>query len=328
MLAMFLDTREKLTTKGAASYLNVAEVTIHKYVKDGLLEPVFKNWKNDGTKLFFLEDVQKLEGKLKRPGGMTISEIAKRLGISNSHILKHIKSGKLVAKKHIYKGKETYFIESEIAEEFIKNIQITSRNKKQYSIQIDGTEYFLYQKLSHSYDDSKAARIIDVQYGKVITNQEEVISLQEAIEQGYEMTSTIRKGKYISTKGSVRFEFMKPRMNDSMLFVIIDWFYTHITPSNMNINIVDNVVIVSVKPSTLLVDTMYFQEEIQYLNKHLIEGSLSIREDKVILRSDWDSIKFYLREHEKEKLQQLAKEQSISLEQLCENLIRKSLNNI
>lgn len=39
-----LDTREKLTTKAAASYLNVAEVTIHKYVKDGLLEPAYKNW--------------------------------------------------------------------------------------------------------------------------------------------------------------------------------------------------------------------------------------------------------------------------------------------
>lgn len=92
---MFLDTREKLTTKAAASYLNVAEVTIHKYVKDGLLEPAYKNWQDDGTKLFFLEDIQKMAEELKRPEGMTISEIANRLDISNSHILKSIKNGKL-----------------------------------------------------------------------------------------------------------------------------------------------------------------------------------------------------------------------------------------
>lgn len=322
---MFIDKREKLTTKSAAEFLNVADVTIHKYVKDGLLEPVYKNWKDDGTKLFFLEDIQKLAVELKRPDGLSISEIAKRLDVSNSYILQNIKRGKLIAEKHVYRGKQTYFIEPEIAEQFIKNIQL---GKKHNPIELNGTEYFLYQKLYNMHDDSMIAFVIDIQNRRVLTNNDELLTLEEAIEKGYKISHRIKKGSYFTNKGTLKFEFMKPSMYESMFFDIVNWFYVHLTPSNMNINVIDNVVIVSVKAATIPVDTMYFQKEIQYLKKHLIEGNLNIRENKVLLCSDWASVKFYLREHEKEKLRKLAKEQSISLEHLCQNLIRKSLDNI
>lgn len=68
--------KEMVTTKEAATILNVKPSTIHKYVREGKIKPVYEeNWQIDATKLFYLEDVERLKNKNKKPG-ITTGEAA------------------------------------------------------------------------------------------------------------------------------------------------------------------------------------------------------------------------------------------------------------
>ncbi|GAB6499044.1 helix-turn-helix domain-containing protein [Bacillus cereus] len=321
---MHFDTREKMTTKAAAEFLNIAESTIHKYVREGILKPVYDDWQNDGTRLFYTDDIEKLSEELKRPPGITVQELAKRLKVSASQIKKHITTGHLYATKQLYKGKETYFINEDDITNFLEKTELKTKDKKKYSLLIDEQEYFLYQLLENK-KTGVQARVVDIIKGKILTDKDEFLSLQDAILEGFAPTSIIMKGKYASNKGSVQFKFPKPISFGSIIYVILDWLYLYVTPSNMNMYILDDKLIVSIKPSTIPINTVDNQEEINFLTKHINEGSINIREDKIILRSNFDSIKFYLKKDEKQLLKQIASEHGLTLEQLCENMIREKL---
>ncbi|MGR9635438.1 helix-turn-helix domain-containing protein [Bacillus cereus] len=71
--------KEKKNTKEAAKQLNIAESTLHKYVKDGLIKPVYDDWKQDGSRLFYVDDIERLAESIKKPKGITISELAKKV---------------------------------------------------------------------------------------------------------------------------------------------------------------------------------------------------------------------------------------------------------
>ena len=41
------------------------------------------------------------------------------------------------------------------------------------------------------------------------------------------------------------------------------------------------------------------------MKKFITEGSINVRDEKIILSSEWDGISFYLRHFEKEKLKRM-----------------------
>lgn len=323
---MFLDTRDKLSTKEAAAFLNIAIPTVHKYVKDKWIKPAYEDWQQDGTMLFYIDDLKNLRELIKKPKGYTVSELAKELGTTSSRVLQSIYNGRLKAEKHIYRGKETYFINHTDAEVYLKDNNLKVKEQKNYSIVINNAEYYLYQQLIQSKTNRKA-RVVEIVDGKVLTEDNDYITIQDALNKGYVVDGAIKRGKIISAKGHVKLEFSIPKKIDSTFFNIIDWIYQYITPSNMNISISNDKVVIKIKPASIPIDSMKYKKEIKFLIGHIIEGKIIIQDNKLILKSDWESVTFYLHDNEKKQLKNLAKQKSTTLEELCRAILLENLKN-
>lgn len=322
---MQFDKREKLNTKQAAKQLNIAESTLHKYVKDGLIKPVYDDWKQDGSRLFYVDDIERLGEAIKIPKGITISELAKKIGKTKTYIQKQIKLGDLSAEKIVYRGKQTFLIDSAEAKKFIEKVSVGSSSR--HFINIDGKDYFLYQLLENRVTNN-TARIIDIEIGKVLTDCNEVKDLEAILNEGYYPKVYIEKGRGFTTKKVVTFTFPFPQNFDDKIYNIIDWLYAHINGSNITINIKEEKILFTIKPIIISTKINNCQEEINFMKKFITEGSISVRDEKIILSSEWDGISFYLRHFEKENLKKNARKKGISMEQLCEDLIRECLSKM
>ncbi|PGQ03352.1 helix-turn-helix domain-containing protein, partial [Bacillus cereus] len=103
-------TKPTVTTKEAADLLGVTVQTILKKEKDGLIECVYKdNWKQFGSKIFYLEDIERLKNK-NEVKGLSTKEVAEILNVAPSTIFTYIKSGKLPASRIEKRGKQVYVI--------------------------------------------------------------------------------------------------------------------------------------------------------------------------------------------------------------------------
>ncbi|PFT46230.1 helix-turn-helix domain-containing protein [Bacillus cereus] len=322
---MQFDKREKLNTKEAAKQLNIAESTLHKYVKDELIKPVYDDWKQDGSRLFYVDDIERLAESIKKPKGITISELAKKIGKTKTYIQKHIKLGNLSAEKIVYRGKKTFLIDSAEAKKFIE--KVNAGNSSRHFINIDGKDYFLYQLLVNRVTNN-TARIIDIEIGKVLTDCNEVKELETILNEGYYPKVYIEKGRGFTTKKVVTFTFPLPQNFDDTFYNVIDWLYANINGSNITINIKEEKILVTIKPITISTQIYNCQQEINFLKKFISEGNISIRDEKIILTSEWDGVTFNLRHFEKEQLKKRARKKGISMEQLCEDLIRESLSKM
>ncbi|MGM2306275.1 helix-turn-helix domain-containing protein [Bacillus paranthracis] len=322
---MQFDKREKLNTKQAAKQLNIAESTLHKYVKDGLIKPVYDDWKQDGSRLFYVDDIERLAEAIKIPKGITISELATKIGKTKTYIQKQIKLGDLSAEKIVYRGKQTFLIDSAEAKKFIEKVSVGSSSR--HFINIDGKDYFLYQLLENRVTNN-TARIIDIEIGKVLTDCNEVKDLEAILNEGYYPKVYIEKGRGFTTKKVVTFTFPFPQNFDDKIYNIIDWLYAHINGSNITINIKEEKILFTIKPIIISTKINNCQEEINFMKKFITEGSISVRDEKIILSSEWDGISFYLRHFEKENLKKNARKKGISMEQLCEDLIRECLSKM
>ncbi|PGD68769.1 excisionase, partial [Bacillus toyonensis] len=106
-------TKPTVTTKEAADLLGVTVQTILKKEKDGLIECVYKdNWKQFGSKIFYLEDIEHLKN-IEEVEGYSTKEAAEILNVAPSTVFTYIKSGKLPASKIEKRGKEVYIIDKD-----------------------------------------------------------------------------------------------------------------------------------------------------------------------------------------------------------------------
>lgn len=111
-------TKPTVTTKEAADLLGVTVQTILKKEKDGLIECVYKNnWKQFGSKIFYLEDIERLKNN-EEVKGLSTKEAAEILNVAPSTIFTYIKSGKLPASRIEKRGKQVYVISKEDLDTF------------------------------------------------------------------------------------------------------------------------------------------------------------------------------------------------------------------
>ncbi|TJZ99980.1 helix-turn-helix domain-containing protein, partial [Bacillus thuringiensis] len=112
-------TKPTVTTKEAAELLGVTVQTILKKEKDGLIECVYKNnWKQFGSKIFYLEDIERLKNK-NEVKGLSTKAVAEILNVAPSTIFTYIKSGNLPATMVEKRGKQVYLIDEEELEIFM-----------------------------------------------------------------------------------------------------------------------------------------------------------------------------------------------------------------
>lgn len=321
---LLFDDRPRVTTKGAAKLLGVTEATIYRYEKEGKLSSIYKdNWYKDGTKVFFKEDVEKLLEEMKKPG-LTIQQVAKRVGVSHSTVSKWIQTGVLPAEKKEYKGKETYFIQEEdvqILTEMLPSI-LRKYEKRQIVCKVDGKEVYLYQSFQHK-ETKEYARVIAMngQKGKVVTENEEVFPLEELFSRGFEPTYIMEEKRHSTKRGQARFVFKKPHLLQATAYKLIEWMYIYGGAANLKIDEKDQMIHVEVKPVVLEVEPMENQMEVEYLAKHLQEGEISVRNNGVHIESGLEAVSFHVEKELKNQMKEAAQKEGIGLEEWVKRVI-------
>ncbi|MED2935155.1 helix-turn-helix domain-containing protein, partial [Bacillus wiedmannii] len=229
-------TKPTVTTKEAAKLMGVTIQTILKKEKEGVIECLYKdNWKQFGSKIFYLEAIEQLMNKEERKG-LSTKEAAELLNVAPSTIFTYIKSGKLPATMVEKRGKQVYSIDEEDLEIFLLDYEkTTTKERKTFITKIQDTEIYLYQLLTHQ-DTGEIARVIEVNGadGKVITEEEEIFSLSDYKERGYSMEH-FEKHTVITKRGYVSFAFKKPQLFHSITYNLINLFYKELGVTNMRL---------------------------------------------------------------------------------------------
>ncbi|WP_449598946.1 helix-turn-helix domain-containing protein, partial [Niallia sp. Marseille-Q9988] len=199
--------KKQITTKEAAELLGVAENTVLSYSRQGILTAVNeKSWQIDNTKYFYIDDVEEVKDKLKKPG-LSTGEVATQLGVSTVTVFNYIKDGKLTAEKEVYRGRELYFIKQTELERFQKNYKnVRSRNNKEFYSKPNKQGWF--QLFIHERSE---------EHGRLMVGDDEVYFLLTAsgnkipytkIEQyGFKPVYLIERGSIISKRKFAKFEF-------------------------------------------------------------------------------------------------------------------------
>lgn len=127
-------TKPTVTTKEAAGLLGVTVQTILQKEKDGLIECVYKdNWKQFGSKIFYLEDIERIKN-IEEVEGYSTKEAAEILNVATSTVFTYIKSGKLPASKIEKRGKEVYIIDKDDLETFQLTYEKLHQKSEKHSL--------------------------------------------------------------------------------------------------------------------------------------------------------------------------------------------------
>jgi hypothetical protein len=316
---MTAEKQPMINTKDAAELLGVKTSTIHRYVKDGKLEPVYKeNWQIDGTKYFYLDDVKKL---IELKPGITTGEAAKILSLHPTTITQYINRGLLKTEKKLYKGRELHFINSEELERFKESYE-TKKKWEQKEFFDKDSGYGWFQLLMKVEGEKEVGRIVfnaeDEPF--LLTNMDRKINLEDIKKEGFIPLYPLSEADYIHKKGYVKFSFPYTDQISNEVYEAIDVFYRFIGPKNMKMTVHKHTILVEVKP--FLIPLEYSQPISELISNNLMEGKLIQRHDGIYIDSDLETITFSL----PSKLKKAIKEDSEKLNLTMEEHVLEIIN--
>ncbi|HDR8111830.1 TPA: helix-turn-helix domain-containing protein [Bacillus cereus] len=321
-------TKPTVTTKDAAGLLGVTVQTILQKEKDGLIECVYKdNWKQFGSKIFYLEDIERLKN-IEEVEGYSTKEAAEILNVAPSTVFTYIKSGKLPASKIEKRGKEVYIIDKDDLETFqLTYEKTTSKERKTFITKIQEEEIYLYQLLTHQHT-GKTARVIEINGadGKILTEDEEISPLSTYKERDYAF-EPFHKQAVITKRGYLSFSFKKPQLFHSITYNLINVFYRELGVTNMRLNISSDTIKLEIKPFVLHVDPLQFQEEIKYLHSHMKSGTILPHVEGIYFKSNVEPLTFHVDHQFKQKVVQMAAEAGMGQEEFLSQVVKSYITN-
>ncbi|MBE5107480.1 helix-turn-helix domain-containing protein [Bacillus thuringiensis] len=322
-------TKPTVTTKEAADLLGVTVQTILKKEKDGLIECVYKdNWKQFGSKIFYLEDIESLKNK-NEVKGLSTKEVAEILNVAPSTIFTYIKSGKLPATMVEKRGKQVYLIDEEELEIFMLDYEKTkTKERKTFITKIQDEDICLYQLLKHLHT-GKTARVIEINGtdGKVLTEDEEIFPLSTYKEHNYSF-EPFQKQAVITKRGYLSFSFKKPQLFNSITYNLINLFYKELGVTNMRLNITSDSIKLEIKPFVLQVDPLQFQEEIKYLHSHMKSGTILPHVEGIYFKSNVEPLTFHADHEFKQKVVQMAADAGMGQEEFLLQAVKSYIRNL
>ncbi|HFK1754623.1 TPA: helix-turn-helix domain-containing protein [Bacillus cereus] len=322
-------TKPTVTTKEAANLLGVTVQTILKKEKDGLIECVYKdNWKQFGSKIFYLEDIERLKN-INKVKGLSTKEVAEILNVAPSTIFTYIKSGKLPATMVEKRGKQVYLIDEEELEIFMLDYEKTkTKERKTFITKIQDEDIYLYQLLTHQHN-GKTARVIEINGadGKILTEDEEIFSLSTYKEHDYTFEPFIKKA-VITKRGYLSFSFKKPQLFNSITYNLINLFYKELGVTNMRLSILSDTIRLEIKPFVLQVDPLQFQEEIRYLHSHMKSGTILPHVEGIYFKSNVEPLTFHADHEFKQKVVQMAAEAGMRQEEFLLQAVKSYITNL
>ena len=321
-------TKPTVTTKEAANLLGVTVQTILKKEKDGLIECVYKdNWKQFGSKIFYLEDIERLKN-INKVKGLSTKEVAEILNVAPSTIFTYIKSGKLPATMVEKRGKQVYLIDEEELEIFMLDYEKTkTKERKTFITKIQDEDIYLYQLLTHQHN-GKTARVIEINGadGKILTEDEEIFSLSTYKEHDYTFEPFIKKA-VITKRGYLSFSFKKPQLFNPITYNLINLFYKELGVTNMRLSILSDTIRLEIKPFVLQVDPLQFQEEIRYLHSHMKSGTILPHVEGIYFKSNVEPLTFHADHEFKQKVVQMAAEAGMRQEEFLLQAVKSYITN-
>ncbi|MED0963324.1 helix-turn-helix domain-containing protein [Bacillus paramycoides] len=322
-------TKPTVTTKEAADLMGVTVQTILKKEKEGLIECVYKdNWKQFGSKIFYLEDIERLMNK-EEVKGLSTKEAAEILNVAPSTIFTYIKSGKLPATMVEKRGKQVYVIDEEELEIFQLNYKkTTTKERKTFITKIHDTDIYLYQLITHQHTE-KSARIIEINGidGKIITEDEEIFPLSKYKELGYSF-KPFKKQAVITKRGYLSFTFKKPQLFHSISYNLINLFYKELGVTNMRLTTMPDTIKLEIKPFVLQVDPLQFQEEIKYLHSHMKSGSILPHVEGIYFKSNVEPLTFHADHEFKQKVVKMANDAGMGQEDFLLQAVKSYITNL
>ncbi len=326
---LFFITKPTVTTKEAADLLGVTVQTILKKEKDGLIECVYKdNWKQFGSKIFYLEDIERLKNK-NEIKGLSTKEVAEILNVAPSTIFTYIKSGKLPATMVEKRGKQVYLIDEEELEIFMLDYEKTkTKERKTFITKIQDEDIYLYQLLTHQHN-GKTARVIAINGadGKILTEDEEIFPLSTYKEHDYSF-EPFNKKAVITKRGYLSFSFKKPQLFNSITYNLINLFYKELGVTNMRLSISSDTIRLEIKPFVLQVDPLQFQEEIKYLHSHMKSGTILPHVEGIYFKSNVEPLTFHVDHQFKQKVVQLAAGAGMGQEEFLLQAVKSYIKNL
>lgn len=322
-------TKPTVTTKGAADLMGVTVQTILKKEKEGFIECVYKdNWKQFGSKIFYLEDIERLMEK-EEVNGLSTKEVAEILNVAPSTIFTYIKSGKLPATMVEKRGKQVYLIDEEELEIFMLDYEKTkTKERKTFITKIYDREICLYQLLTHQHT-GKTARVIALNGadGKILTEDEEIFPLSTYKEHDYSF-EPFKKQPVITKRGYLSFSFKKPQLFDSITYNLINLFYKELGVTNMRLIITQDAIKLEIKPFILHVNPLQFQEEIKYLHSHMKSGSILPHVEGIYFKSNVEPLTFHADYEFKQKIVQMAADADMGQEEFLFQAVKSFIEKI
>lgn len=319
------DKKKQITTKQAAELLGVAENTVLSYSRQGILTAVNeKSWQIDNTKYFYIDDVEEVKDKLKKPG-LSTGEVAAQLGVSTVTVFNYIKDGKLTAEKEVYRGREIYFIKQTELERFQKNYKnMRRRNNKEFYSKPNKHGWF--QLFIHERSE---------EHGRLMVGEDEDYFLLTAsgnkipytkIEQyGFKPVYLIERGSIISKRKFAKFEFPYENNIESNIYSFLDICYEYITPTNMKMNINKEKIELEIKPYCFPYDTLD-EDKIKTIKEYMVEGSIISTIKGIYIDSEYDVLSLEIPSQVKDSLKQIASERSLTLEELVSEILVQYVN--
>ncbi|MGX5435096.1 helix-turn-helix domain-containing protein [Bacillus toyonensis] len=321
-------TKPTVTTKEAAGLLGVTVQTILQKEKDGLIECVYKdNWKQFGSKIFYLEDIERLKN-IEEVEGYSTKEAAEILNVAPSTVFTYIKSGKLPASRIEKRGKEVYIIDKEDLETFqLTYEKTTSKERKTFITKIEEEEIYLYQLLTHKHT-GKTARVIEIDGadGKVLTEDEALFPLSTYKERDYSL-KPFHKQAVITKRGYLTFSFKKPQLFHSITYNLINLFYKELGVTNMRLRFSNDTINLEIKPFVLQVDPLQFQEEIKYLHSHMKSGTILPHVEGIYFKSNVESLTFHADHEFKQQIVQMAAGAGMGQEEFLLQAVKSYIKN-
>ncbi|ANS52270.1 excisionase [Bacillus thuringiensis] len=310
-------TKPTVTTKEAADILGVTTQTLLKKEKEGVLACVYKeNWKQFGSKIFYLEDIERLRQKEEGTKGLSTKEAAEILDVAPSTIFTYIKSGKLPATMVEKRGKQVYLIDEEELEIFMLDYEKTkTKEKKTFMTKVQEEDIYLYQIFTHQ-NTGKTARVIEINGadGKILTEDEEIFPLSTYKEREYSF-EPFHKQAVITKRGYVSFSFKKPQLFHSITYNLINLFYKELGVTNMRLSVSSDTIKLEIKPFVLQVDPLQFQEEIKYLHSHMKSGTILPHVEGIYFKGNVESLTFHADHEFKQKIVKMAADADIGQEE-------------
>ncbi|MFC5402413.1 helix-turn-helix domain-containing protein [Cohnella soli] len=279
------------------------------------LEPVNKKtYKVDGGFVYRREDIDHIKPVyVKRD--LTVSEAAKKIGRSPTHIHKLLREAKLPFYEGELRGKRTFFIEEEDLRSFISSNPDSGKHETIFDRK---TGAYLYQAYRFGKDNARIVSMNRVNYRKteiVLQTGNGEISYEQAALDGWVPLNDLQHKKAITSQGYARFEFPRPASIESIIYSIIEELFLQVGPANIRIRQADKIV-VEVKKSVLVgVMPTTHPDMIDKLQLFITQGEIVPKYDGTLIDTCLSPITIYVPDSKKLEISRRAAEANMTLQE-------------